>query len=261
MLTTLIVEDESLGYRRLRHLLGAAPDVDVIGWARDAESAIDAIRSHQPRVVFLDIELVSSSGLQVIRSKDLGQPPLFVFVSAHARYAVDAFDLAAVDYLLKPYTDSRLDEALERVRRAVMVNDPGLGAHDTDRGVRGSSTMGVSAARASGDHYLRRLIAQWRGRLRVVPVAEIDWIEADGVYARIHIGETHSLIRESLSNLDARLDPSRFCRVHRSAIINLDRIGWYSRAGGVYAVQLIGGVRVPVGRTYRKALERRLGRL
>lgn len=258
-LTALIVEDEPLGYRRLRNLLESAPNVQLVGWARDAETAAAAIRSQRPNVVFLDVELAGSSGLDVIRYDDATATPLFVFVTAHAQYAVNAFDLAAVDYLLKPYTNSRVHEALRRVRNTLgSARATGQAAAGTATDSPGEGRP-AGAIREPGARYVERLSVPWRGGIRVIPVAEIDWIEADGVYARLHAGDEQLLFRETLSSLEARLDPERFCRVHRSAIIALDGVATYSRAGGVYAVQLKQGAKVPVGRAYRKRFEQRLG--
>jgi|SRR5690606_25541109 len=241
-LRALIVEDEPLGYQRLLNLLGRQRDVQVVGWARDAETAIEAIHSHDPDVVFLDVELIGSSGVDVIRSAGVEDPPLVVFVTAHDQYAVEAFELAAVDYLLKPYTDERVEEALQRVRRASAASAPR-----------------PAPARRPSEGYLSRISVESRGKLRVIPVSSIYRIHADGVYAELHTENERFLVRDSLTALEAKLDPDEFCRIHRSEIVSLEHVESYTRTGGRYSVQLRNGKALSVGRSYRKELERRLG--
>lgn len=248
----LIVEDEPLGYRRLRKLLEADGRVSVVGWSRDAPSAIEAVATLQPDVVFLDVELAGSSGLEVARAAS-DREPLFVFATAHSEYAVDAFEVAAVDYLLKPYSASRVEETITRL--GASVRRP-MARRPNRKPTEARSRPDGEIPRAQ---YAQRISVPWRGSLRVVPVSDIDWIEADRVYCRIHVDDEVLLLRESLSGLEERLDPARFCRVHRSSIVALDRAASYSRKGGAYSVQLSNGQRVRVGRSYRKDLERRLG--
>jgi two-component system, LytTR family, response regulator len=258
-LRALIVEDEPLGYRRLLNLLGRETDIQVVGWARDADAALEAIRTHSPDVVFLDVELVGSSGLDVIRSTEAEDLPLFVFVTAHDQYAVEAFDLEAVDYLLKPYTDERVEDALQRVRRAAAAGAVEIRKAGSETSPQEGS---ASATRAGGrvpDPYLVRISVESRGKLRVVPVSSIDRIHAEGVYAELHAQGERFLVRESLTALETKLDPDRFCRIHRSDIVALEHVDSYSRAGGRYSVQLKSGKSLSVGRSYRKELERRLG--
>jgi two-component system, LytTR family, response regulator len=257
ILRALIVEDEPLGYQRLLNLLGDQKDVQVVGWARDAESAIEAIRSRNPDVIFLDVELVGSSGVDVIRSSGIEDPPLVVFVTAHDRYAVEAFELAAVDYLLKPYTDERVEEALQRVRRAAASAILPLRSAKPQP-VAESSTRTSSTGRPI-DPYLSRISVESRGKLRVIPVSSIFRIHADGVYAELHTEAERFLVRDSLTALETKLDPDRFCRIHRSEIVSLEHVESYSRSGGRYSVQLRNGKGLSVGRSYRKELERRLG--
>jgi two-component system LytT family response regulator len=260
-LRALIVEDEPLGYRRLVDVLTQHPDVEVVGWARTTKAARAAIQKHRPNVLFLDIHMPGISGLDLARSLATQEhPPMIVFVTAHDRYAVSAFELDAVDYLLKPYVNERVEEALDRLRSALATRAL---MNLTSRLNR--ARPAISPPRSESDRarspYLSRIAVESRGRLRVIPVEQIDRIRASGVYAELHTTEGRFLLRESLTGLDLKLDPQRFCRIHRSEIVALDSIESYSRGGGQYAVHLKSGLTLPVGRSYRKELERRLGRL
>jgi two-component system, LytTR family, response regulator len=258
LVRALIVEDEPLGYRRLLEVLGDHDDVEVVGWASCAETAIEAVRRLSPNLIFLDIEMPGSSGLEVVRSLGSGEMPMIVFVTAHAEHAVEAFEIDAVDYLLKPYSNERVEESLDRVRRALASgsarpddDSSGNRTRERDREPPGrGSTTG---------RFLSRVAVSSRGKMKVVPVSAIDRIEAEGVYASLHVGADTFLVRESLTALEEKLDPEDFCRIHRSAIVALDRVESYNRGGGTYFVQLTSGARLSVGRSYRKELERRLG--
>ncbi|MEX2584267.1 MAG: LytTR family DNA-binding domain-containing protein [Gemmatimonadota bacterium] len=256
--TVLIVEDEPLGCARLVDLLAEYPDVEVVGVADDADAAVEAIRTLRPELVFLDIQMPRGTGLDVVREIGPESMPVTVFVTAYDEYAVEAFRLAAVDYLLKPYSDERFDEAFQRARRKVKLEDLeklrdklltllGEGADTDDR---------------RGERYLDRIAVQSRGQMRVVPVDEIDYIRASGVYAEIHVGSERHLIREALQALEEQLDPRKFFRIHRSSLVRLDRVEVLLRGrGGDYRVQLKSGVKLRVGRSRRGELEERLGRL
>lgn len=258
-LRVLIVDDEPLARQRIEDLLQEQPDVSVIGIAEDGDEAVEAIRAKDPDVVFLDVQMPGRTGLEVVRDVGPAFMPVTVFVTAHDEFAVKAFELSAVDYLLKPYSDERFEEAIRRVRERVGMEDLEVLREQLKMVVE----AGVPAGSADGGApYLKRIAVQSRGRLRVVPVGDIDHIEASGVYAELHVGSERHLVRASLNTLEEHLDPQLFYRVHRSAIVRLDEVELLLREGGGNClVQLKNGTQLPVSRSRREELEVRLGRI
>lgn len=257
-LRVLIVEDEPLGIARLTELLEEQEGVDLVGIAEDRPAAVDAIRALRPDLIFLDIQMPGGTGLDVVQEIGHEAMPATIFVTAYDRYALDAFRFAAVDYLLKPYSDERFEEAFRRARRKLKLED--LEKLREKLLVLLESGEADGDGRPDGNRYLERLAVHSRGRMRVVPVEEIDYIAASGVYAEIHVGEERHLLRESLQTLEEQLDPRDFFRIHRSSIVRLDRVEMLLRgAGGNYRVQLHGGVRLRVSRSKMAELEERLG--
>ncbi len=265
MLRVLVVDDEPLGRQRILDLLEDEPDIKVIGTAADGVAAVEAIRTRsRPDLVFLDVQMPRMSGLDVVQAVGPAAMPATVFVTAHDQYALNAFDAAAVDYLVKPFKDDRFVEAVRRARRHVTRRRGGSGC-------TGSSWRCCTAARRrppphalapdAPSRYLERIAVRMRGKMRVVPVGQIDYVTSDGPYAELHVGSDQYVIRESMHNLEERFDPERFLRIHRSVIVQLDRVEVLLRSeGSEYHVQLKGGVRLRVGRSRREALERRLGK-
>jgi two-component system LytT family response regulator len=260
MLRVLIVDDEPLGCRRIANLLRNRPDVEVVGVAEDGDAAIAAIRADRPDLVFLDIQMPRKTGLEVVQEIGAEGMPVTVFVTAYDEFALRAFDLAAVDYLVKPFDNERFEEAFRRARRLVEWKDTAR-AHAQLRSVL-DTVFGTGPARIpAAPRYLDRIAVPMRGKMRVVPVAEVDYITASGSYAELHVGSARHLVREPLQALEEQLDPDRFLRIHRSVIVRVDRIEALLRAeGGHYEVQLRGGVRLKVSRDRRRELEQRLGR-
>jgi two-component system LytT family response regulator len=255
----LIVDDEPLAGQRIKDLLADQEDVSVIGIVGEGEGAIEAIRSMAPDIVFLDVQIPHGTGLEVVRRVGPEFMPATVFVTAHDEFAVEAFELAASDYLLKPYSDERFEEAFRRARGRLAIED--LEAlRDQLRIV-----LETGAGLASGpgrSPYLQRIAVHSRGKLLVVPIGDIDHIVASGVYAEVCRGTERHLVRASLNTLEANLDPRLFFRLHRSAIVRLDAVAMLLReGGGSYVVQLVNGTKLSVGRSRREELERRLGRL
>ena len=261
-LRVLIVDDEPLGIRRLEELLEAQPDTEIAGVAEDGEEAVNAIRNLQPDLVLLDIQMPHRSGLDVVREVGPTRMPATIFVTAYDHHAVEAFELAALDYLVKPYDDERFVESLQRARRTLDLE--GLSQLRQQMLLllqAGQISPPTPAAPTPTNAYLQRIAVPMRGKLRVLPVDEIDYIRAAGVYVELYSGEQSYLIRESLQALEEQLDPGRFMRIHRSVIVRLDRVEMLLRgARGNYEVQLVGGARLGVGRMRREALEARLGR-
>jgi two-component system, LytTR family, response regulator len=256
-LRVLIVDDEPLGIERVTELLEEQREVEIVGTAEDGQEAIDAIRSLEPDLVFLDVQMPRKTGVDVVREIGPEHMPATIFVTAYDWYALQAFDLAAVDYLVKPYDDERFEEAFRRARRRVELEDMGK-LRDQLLTLLGG---GNAPAPASKPRSLERIAVQMRGKMKVVPVAQIDYISASGPYAELHVGSDRFVIRESMQSLEEQLDPEKFMRIHRSAIVRLDLVEALLRGvAGDYEVQLRGGTRLRVGRSRREEVERKLGR-
>jgi two-component system LytT family response regulator len=219
---SLLIDDEPLARRRLRQLLSAAPDFDVVGECSDAREAAELVRTLRPDVVFLDIRMphLDGFGVQAALRERVRH---VVFVTAHPEYAARAFDVAATDYLVKPVVQSRFNDALDRIRRAE-------GTNATERILLGGRLGGAA-----------------------VPVADVVWLEADGAYVKVHLADRDHVVRESLAQLLDRLGPTRFLRIHRSAGINLGHVRALRRLPRGLTVELSNGTRLAISR--RKATE------
>jgi two-component system LytT family response regulator len=262
-LRVLVVDDEPLNRLRLEDLLRRETTVAEILSASDGFEAVTAIRAERPDLVFLDVQMPGKSGLDVVREVGADAMPATIFVTAYDQYAVEAFAVAAVDYLVKPFDDERFEEAFRRARKTLAANDMGrlreqlLSILQPTAGT-GESTGTMSAAPASP--YLERLAVEIRGTVKPVLVQDIDYITSDGPYAELHVAGRRHVIRETMQTLEERLDPSKFMRVHRSVIVRLELIESLERgAGGDGELRLRGGARLRVSRTRREALERWLG--
>jgi two-component system LytT family response regulator len=257
----LVVDDEPLARERLLDLLAHEPGVEVVGTADNGVAAVEAIRTHHPDLIFLDVQMPGKTGLDVVRDVGADAMPATIFVTAFDQYALRAFELAALDYLVKPFDDERFEQAFARARRLIELQDMGKLREQLlavlQQGGAGEQPGPAAAATSS---YLERIAVEMRGKVRVVPVDQIDYITASGPYAELHTGERTHIIRETMQTLEERLDPRQFIRIHRSAIVRLGLVDTLLRgAGGDYEVQLKGGLRLPVSRSRREELERRLG--
>lgn len=265
-LRVLVVDDEAPARQRILDLLAAESGVLVVGTANNGDSAIAAIRELDPDLVFLDVQMPGKTGLEVIRAIGADAMPLTIFVTAYDQYALTAFDVAAVDYLVKPFDDERFEQALARARRQVALEKVDrlagrlrslLGEGEAPSAATDGSPP---AAQASGG-YLERIAVDMRGQVKIVPVKQIDYIEASGPYAELHVGERKYLVRERMQTLEERLDPARFMRIHRSVIVRLDLVeSLLKGAGGDYAVQLKGGTRLSVSRSRWEEVEKALSK-
>ena len=266
----LIVDDEPLARQRVEDLLHAEDDVEIVASVDNGAAAIDAVRSLHPDLVFLDVQMPGKTGLDVVREIGPDEMPPTIFVTAYDRYALQAFDLAAVDYLVKPFDDERFEQAFRRARRHVELEEMGelrerlLAVLDSGPRSSGGTTDGPNAAAPTparaGSAYLERIAVEMRGKVRVVPVSQIEYITASGPYVELHTSERAYLIREAIHTLEEKLDPEHFLRIHRSIIVRVDLIDTFHRgAGGDYEVQLKSGARLRVSRSRREELERRLG--
>jgi two-component system LytT family response regulator len=261
-LRVLIADDEPLGRERIAALLAAHDDVEVVAAVDDGTKAVEAIRSLHPDIAFLDFQMPGRTGFDVVREVGAAHMPVTIFVTAYDQHALGAFELHALDYLVKPFDDDRFEEALRRARRAVELEEV-----DRLRGQLLAALQGGGGVAAAAPQppppvpeYLQRIPVESRGKVRVVPVADIDYITAAGVYAELHVGDRRYIVRESMQTLEERLDPEVFMRIHRSAIVRISLVDVFLRGeGGDYEVQLKNGARLRVSRARREALEQRLG--
>ncbi len=270
-LRVLIVDDEALGRQRLEDLLRHEAGVEIAGFADNGDAAIEAIRSLKPDLVFLDVQMPRRTGLEVVRDIGPENMPPTIFVTAYDRYALDAFEVAAVDYLVKPFDDERFEQAFQRARKMIGLTELGKLSErlrtvlNVGSGAAGAAPAAPLAASGTlsdspATGYLERIAVEMRGQVRVVPVATIEYIAASGPYAEIHVGDRTYIIRERMQTLEERLDPTHFFRIHRSVIVKLDQIETLLReAGGDYAVQLRCGARLSVSRNRVEPLEKWMG--
>jgi len=249
----LIVDDEPLARRGVRQLLAAHPDIVVVGECRNGREALRAFDAVAPDLVFLDVQMPGLDGFGVVRERAGRRMPFLVFVTAFDEFAVRAFEAHALDYLVKPLSQSRFDATIRRVReRLGLVEASELAA-------RLAALLSADAGRRNGRPgpgagERRIAVPTATGRLLLDP-AEIDWIEARDYYAGIHAGGQRHLVRESLASLEQRLDPSEFVRVHRSALVRLDRIReLHAGSDGDSVAILLDGTQVPVSRRRRERL-------
>ncbi len=297
----LIVDDESLSRQRIRRLVQAEPDVDVIGECANGVEAVEVIRAQRPDVVCLDVQMPELDGFGVLTQLADGPRPKVLFVTAYDEHALRAFEVHAVDYVLKPVDADRFRTAFERARRAHQesvaadrlgqlldtvrrVSDgsvassgdfpPVSGAHATPSQTAPVDPSGASNGNgnaigngngnghvnANNSSYASRILVKHDGRMFFVKVTDIDWIEADRNYVRLHVGGTAHTIRERISHIEETLDPRIFARIHRSTIVNLNRVRemqqWFS---GDYVVILENGARLRLSRHYRDRVERQVG--
>ena len=238
-MNVLIVDDERLAREKIRSMLAAHADVEAIAEAADAHDAVAEIRRAKPHVVFLDIQMPGADGFDVLRRLRGNALPAIVFVTAHDEYAVRAFEVEAVDYLLKPFDRRRFNEALRRARKRIDGEPP----PDVDRLL--AAIEQLRAPRWS------RFVVKGRDRMTLVPTSEVDWIEAEGKYVRLHCGSAKHLIRESIAEVESRLGAEEFARIHRRTIVNLRKVKEIYRGfGGDYIVALSSGAKLTVSRRY-----------
>jgi two-component system LytT family response regulator len=255
--TALIVDDESLARERIRTLLHGDPDIDVVGEIGDGRSAVRALAESPHDLVFLDVQMPELGGFEVLetlcslqKAEPEIQVPAVVFVTAYDRYALRAFEVHALDYLLKPFDVERFEKTLARVKVQLAR-------------LRGEALSHELAAlldeRRRSSPFVDKFVVRSRGRIVFVRSEEIDWIEAAGNYVAIHVGARNHLLRETMSHLESQLDPTHFMRIHRSFIVPLDRIEELNVSErGDYEVALRNGTRLASSRTYYRRLKKRL---
>ena len=264
ILRVLVVDDEPPARARLRRLLTALPDVELIGECGDGASAVQAIEAHNPDLVLLDVQMPELDGFEVLRALDMpgrgshdadfasagGRLPAVIFVTAFDEYAVRAFEVHALDYVVKPVEAERLAEALTHARHR-------LAEHQ-------SATAGLVQLLhklKNDSSYVTRIPVRSEGTIKVIDLADVEWLSAADNYVTLHAGGREFLVRDTIAALERRLDPQSFVRVHRSTIVRINRIAeLMPDAHGDFTIRLKGGTRLDMSRTYRANVEARFGR-
>ncbi len=241
---TLIVDDEPLARDRVKRFLRDEGDIKIIGECGNGTEAIGAINEHKPELVFLDIQMPAKNGFEVVKALDPKSMPSIIFVTAYDQYALQAFDVHALDYLLKPFNRERLHRAVAHAREH--IEHKSLGNID-DR-------LASLIADIRGEKkYLERLVVKSVGRVFFLKTDEIDWIEAAGNYVKLHTGRESHMIRETMNGIESKLNPEKFLRIHRSTVVHIDRIKeLHPMFSGDYAVILRNGTELALSRNYRE---------
>jgi two-component system LytT family response regulator len=246
-LTVLLVDDEPLAREGLRILLARDPDIGAIHDAKNGQEAVTRIREMRPDLVFLDVQMPEMDGFDAVREVGAEEMPAVVFVTAHDKYAIEAFEINAIDYLLKPVTEERFAKALVRVKARLDAR----AGDDTNRQI-----LSLLETIASPARYLGRLAVRSAGKTVLVAVADIDWIEAAENYVQLHTSHGNHLLHVAMSTLEKSLDPGIFLRIHRSVIVNVTRIRELQPVmHGEYAITLASGARLQSGRNYSDRLK------
>jgi two-component system LytT family response regulator len=243
-LRTVIADDEPLARERLRLLLSSDAEIEIVEECRNGKEVVANLKSARIDLLFLDIQMPGSSGFDVVEAVGLANMPMTVFVTAHSEYAVEAFKVNALDYLVKPIERQRLEEALARVKERIRLQEAFLARQEI------SSVLKALQTATEPRSYPQRLLAKNGNTDSVVCVGDIEWIEAADYYVCLHAGGKRHLLRESIKALEAKLDPNKFVRLHRSAIVNIDHVREIHRDGRTDGwILLSTGARVRLNRT------------
>ena len=243
----LIVDDEAIARERVRRFLSAESDIEVLGECRNGREAVTAIKKFTPDLVFLDIQMPEMNGFEVLAAVGTQTIPAIVFVTAYDQYAIRAFEVHALDYLLKPFNRERFRRSLQHARTL-------LGRDKQE--VKDDRLLSLLEDIKSSHKYAERLVIKSTGRVYFLKTVEIDWIEACGNYVNLHSGSEKHMLREAISHLESRLDPDKFLRIHRSRLVNIDRIKELTPLfNGDYTVTLQDGTELTLSRTYRDRLQ------
>ena len=264
----LIVDDESLAREALLVMLNDDPEMEVVAECRNGTEAVTVIREQSPDVVFLDIQMPEMDGFQVVEEVGAGRMPVTIFVTAYDKHALRAFEAHALDYLLKPFDHDRFNTALQRAKTFVRQQKLGeiseslfavLQDLKSKNGESPSATDNRKAERVAHQEPIERVAIKSGGRIYFLKTREIDWVEGAGDYLTLHSGSQTHLIRETMGNFHAKLDPQKFLRIHRSTIVNIERIKDIRPLyKGEYVITLTSGVRLKASRGYRHELQQLL---
>jgi two-component system, LytTR family, response regulator len=247
----VIVDDEPLARRKIRQMLGRDLEVEIVGDCANGREAITAVNAQNPDLVFLDVQMPEIDGFAVLESIAADRIPLVIFVTAYDQYALRAFEVSAVDYLVKPFDRRRFEKAMQRAKSRLA----------TERGSDlNQQTLALLTELRARSSHIERLVIKSGGRAFFLKTDEIDWIEAEGKYVRLHAGKESYLLREAIGSIEGQLDPKKFPRIHRSTIINIDRVRelqpWFHNE---YRVILHDGTELMLSRSCRKKLGELLG--
>jgi two-component system LytT family response regulator len=249
---TVVVDDEPIARARVMALLGDEPDIEVVGECSSGSQAVSEIAEKAPDLIFLDIQMPEMDGFEVARALGPSRMPAVVFVTAFDQYALRAFEVHALDYLLKPFSAQRFKSALTHARQQLAQRQATS---------LGRQLLDMLPDIQKREPVLDRLVVKSSGRVYFVRTADIDWCEAAGNYVSLHVGTQSHLIRETMNRLETQIDPRQFVRIHRSTIVNVDRIQELrSSFNGEHVVVLRDGSRLTLSRGYRDALQARLGK-
>lgn len=242
----LIVDDEPIARDRVRRMLREESDIEIAGEFGNGKEAVDFINEKQPDLVFLDIQMPEMTGFEAVQSISSNKIPAIIFVTAYDQYAIQAFDVHALDYLLKPFNRERFKQAVRRARD--QIEKANMGKID-------ERLASLLTDLTSSKKYLERLVVKSVGRVFFLRTEEVDWIEAAGNYAKLHVGREGHLIRETMNGLESKLNPDKFLRIHRSTLVNIDRIKELNPLfSGDYTVMLKNGTELTLSRNYRDRL-------
>jgi len=253
---TLVVDDEKPARRRLLEVLEKEQDIEIAGVGRDGRDAVELIREKNADLLFLDIQMPNLDGFEVLENVGPSLMPVTIFVTAYDKYAIQAFEAHALDYLLKPFSDERFETALQRARRYIKTHRASELGQQFARLLADQVWTDATRREEPDSGIIERLVIKSGGRVKFLDVDEIDWIEAAGVYVNLHAGARTYLYRATIGQLHQRLDPKRFVRVHRSAAVHTDRIQELQpHSHGDYTVVLKDGTELKLSRKYRSQLE------
>jgi two-component system LytT family response regulator len=256
-ITTLIVDDEPLARRNIRLLLKDDREIEIVGEASSGREALALIRKHSPDLVFLDIQMPELDGFEVLESIEAERLPAIVFVTAFDQYALKAFEFHALDYLLKPFDDARFEKALRQAKLQVGQRE----LKDLSQrlvALLGSQVRreGSAAEPTRQPQYLSRLLIKSAGRVFFLKTDEIDYVQAEDYYVKLHVGRKGHLLRETMNEMESKLDPAKFLRIHRSTIVNIERIRELQQHfNGEYIVVLHDGTEHKLSRSRREQLQ------
>jgi two-component system, LytTR family, response regulator len=246
----LIVDDEMLARDRIRDLLQGQAEFEIVGECSNGRDAVQKILEIEPDLLFLDVQMPGLNGLDVLEEVGPGHMPVVIFVTAYDQYALKAFEVHALDYLLKPFDRPRFQKSLQRARAQIQRQRTG---HLNDR------LTSLLNDLKGGRKFLDRLVVKGAGRIFFLKANEIDWVEAAGNYLRLHVGKESHLLRETMGRFEQQLDPHQFLRIHRSTIVNIERVKEFRPLfHGEYSVVLRDGRRLTLSRAYRGRLDEHL---